>query len=232
MGKVIGIISVKGGVGKTSCTSNIGAALAYNHGKKVLLVDANFSAPNLGLHLGIVDPGMTIHDVMLGKCSILQSIYEYDDNFHMIPAKLNYRKRIEYKNFKSKLSRLKRKYDYILLDSSPSLNSEIKATLDASDALFVITTADFPTIATTISTVNEAATFKKPVLGLIVNKYCRWNSDLSKDDIESTVGVEVVSFLQNNNKMMKSLSKTTPFVMLYPRSKLAKQFKELASKLL
>ena len=228
MGKVIGIISVKGGVGKTSCTSNLGAVLA-SQGKKTLLVDANFSAPNLGLHLGIVDPDKTIHDVLKGKCSVMDSIYEYDENFHLIPAQLNYRKRLDYKKFKSKLNRLKKKYDYILLDSSPSLNSEIKATIDAADYLLVVTSADYPTVATTVSTVNEVVDCKKPVLGLIVNKFRKRKFELSQEDIEKTVGVPVISFLSENRKMPKSLAATVPFVLMYPRNKLSKQFRKLAS---
>jgi len=51
MGKTIGIISIKGGVGKTTTVSALGAALANEFDKKVLLIDANFSAPNLALHL-------------------------------------------------------------------------------------------------------------------------------------------------------------------------------------
>ena len=55
-GTTIGVISIKGGVGKTTAVSNLGTVMANTFGKKVLLVDANFSAPNLGLHLGVVNP--------------------------------------------------------------------------------------------------------------------------------------------------------------------------------
>ena len=47
MGKVLGVISIKGGVGKTTLVSNLGASLANDFKKKVLLIDANFNAPNL-----------------------------------------------------------------------------------------------------------------------------------------------------------------------------------------
>ena len=49
--KKIGIISIKGGVGKTSTVAALGASLAKDFNKRVLLVDANFSSPNLCLHL-------------------------------------------------------------------------------------------------------------------------------------------------------------------------------------
>ena len=49
MAKTIGVISIKGGVGKTTSAVNLGAALA-DIGKKVLIVDADFSSPSVGLH--------------------------------------------------------------------------------------------------------------------------------------------------------------------------------------
>ncbi|GAG95692.1 unnamed protein product [marine sediment metagenome] len=70
MGKAIGILSLKGGVGKTSVVAALGDAFA-DFGKKVLLIDANFSAPNLGLHFNIVDPEKTIHD-LLDRTAILE----------------------------------------------------------------------------------------------------------------------------------------------------------------
>ena len=67
MGSVIGIISLKGGVGKTTISAALGADLANRYGKKVLLIDANYSAPNLGIHLDILSPHGTIHDVLNGS---------------------------------------------------------------------------------------------------------------------------------------------------------------------
>ena len=54
MNKVIGVISIKGGVGKTAVSASLASALSNLHDKKVLLVDANYSAPNLGLHMDII----------------------------------------------------------------------------------------------------------------------------------------------------------------------------------
>ncbi len=67
MARTIGIIAIKGGVGKTTISASIAADLANNYGRKVLLVDANYSAPNLGLHMDILEPKKTIHDVLSGK---------------------------------------------------------------------------------------------------------------------------------------------------------------------
>ena len=52
MGKLIVVSSGKGGVGKTTTSVNLSAALA-KQGKNVILVDANLTTPNVGLHLGL-----------------------------------------------------------------------------------------------------------------------------------------------------------------------------------
>ena len=59
MGKTIGIVSLKGGVGKTTVVAALGGALS-RLGKKTLVVDGNLSSPNLGLHLNIVNPERTL----------------------------------------------------------------------------------------------------------------------------------------------------------------------------
>ena len=132
MSKVIGIIAIKGGVGKTSCSANLGAALAYEFNKRVLLVDANFSAPNLALHFGLADPEATLHDTLSNKANIGDAIYEYDKNLHIIPGSMLNEKINPFK-LREKLHKLKDLYDVIIIDSSPNLNNEILATMLASD---------------------------------------------------------------------------------------------------
>ncbi len=135
-GRIIGVISIKGGVGKTTTVSNLGAVLANEFGKKVLLVDANYSAPNLGLHLGIVNPDKTLHDVMRDTVLVSQAIHPHELGFHVLPASLSGRRLNAFK-LKEKISGLKNNYDIILIDSSPNLNEEMLSTMLASDELLV-----------------------------------------------------------------------------------------------
>ena len=74
MSRVIGIISIKGGVGKTTTAVNLATVLANDFNKKVLLVDANYYAPNLNFHLGILDPINTLTDVLQDKIKIFDFV--------------------------------------------------------------------------------------------------------------------------------------------------------------
>lgn len=207
--KVIGIISIKGGVGKTSTVSALGAALANEFEKKVLVVDANFSAPNLGLHLGLINPDVTLHDVLSNKKDIQDSIYESEHGFHIIPGALIGRNVNPFK-LKDKLKSIKKYYDIILIDSSPSLNEEILATMIASDELFVVTTPDHVTLSTTLRAVKLAKQKKTPITGLILNKVLGKDFELSLEDIENIAECNVMAVLPHEVEVMEALSKSTP----------------------
>ena len=76
MGKTLGFISIKGGVGKTTVASALASNLANKQRKSVLLIDANYSAPNLGIHMDVNNPEKTIHDVLAGKTKIEHAVHK------------------------------------------------------------------------------------------------------------------------------------------------------------
>ncbi len=137
MAKTIGVLSLKGGVGKTSSVVALGDALS-SLGKKVLLVDANFSAPNLGIHFNILDPETTLHDVLSKKANITQAIYKIGERLHLLPSGVFANNQINPMKLRDKLNYLKKYYDVILIDSSPALNDETMAAMYASDELLVV----------------------------------------------------------------------------------------------
>ncbi len=228
MSKVVGIISIKGGVGKTTTVSNLGAVLANDFKKKVLLVDANFSAPNLGLHLGIVDPDKTLHDVMDNKATMQEAIQLHEHGFHIVPSSLVYKKINPFK-LTNRLAQVKKHYDVILVDSSPTLNEEILATMIASDELYVVTTPDYPTLSCTMNAVKIAKERKTPIKGIIINKKRGKKFELSTEDIEETTGLPVLAVLPEDIKVLEALAETKPAVLHSPKRDISIEYKKLAA---
>ena len=73
-GKVITVTSGKGGVGKTTATANIGAALAAS-GQKVVCVDADIGLRNLDVVLGLENRIVyDLVDVVEGRCRLRQAM--------------------------------------------------------------------------------------------------------------------------------------------------------------
>lgn len=229
--KIFGIVALKGGVGKTTLVSNLGASLAKDFQKKVLLIDANFSTPHLGLHVGLVNPKYTLHHVLNDNHSIFESIYQHELGFHIIPGKLSPLK-INPLILKERLEPLRAIYDVILIDSSPSLNDEMYATMAASDELLVVSSPDYPTLSSTIHAISVAGEKNANIRGIVINKAYKKRFELTKKDVEDASGVKILSVIPHNVKVVSALSRMQPVVVNFPRQDVSTSYKELAGSLI
>lgn len=228
--KIFGIIALKGGVGKTTVVSNLGAALTNEFNKNVLIVDANFSTPHLGLHVGLVNPDYTLHSVLNDECEITDAIYQHESGFHIIPGQL-IPDEVDPHILREKLEPLRDKYDIILIDSSPSLDNEIIATMTASDDLLVISTPDYPTLSSTLHAVNIAKEKETPIKGIVLNRVHKKSFEITQRDVASASEVEVLGALPNSLKVLSATSKMIPVVLFAPKHDISHRYKKLAGSL-
>lgn len=227
MGKVIGVVSLKGGVGKTSSVVSLGAALT-DLGKKVLLIDGNFSAPNLGVHLDILEPKKTLHHVLMDETEVEEAIHTVYD-MDVIPSSIFHNYSVEPLKLKNKIRGLKKKYDVILIDSSPSMDKETLAVISASDELLVVTTPDYSTLSMTLKSINLAKKKGVPITGLILNKVHNKNFELKLEDIEKTSEVPIMAVIPHDVNVLKSQAHFLPLSYMKPRSEGSIEYKKLAS---
>lgn len=230
MGVSIGIFSLKGGVGKTTAVISLGSAIA-NFGKKVLLIDGNISSPNLGLHLEIVKPEFSLQDVLEKRANPLQAI-QRRGNFDVLPASIFSNFHVNPLLMKEKIKNLKRNYDYIIIDSSPSLNDETLGAMIASDEILVVTTPDHPTLSTTLKALKLAKQRGTPISGLILNKVHNKNFEISSEHIETTLEIPIMAIIPYDINFLKALSSFKPSVEFKPNSEASEEYKKLAATLI
>ena len=226
MVKTIGIIAIKGGVGKTTIAASLASDLANHYKQKVLLVDGNYSAPNLGLHMDIVQPKKTIHHV-LDKRAKIQSAIHSKFGVDVIPGSYVYSKSVNPLKLKDRLRKIKYDYDFVILDSSPSLNDEILSTILASDSLFVVTTPDYPTISCSIRAANLSLQKGKPIKGIIINKIRNPNYEISLKEIEESTNIPVVARIPDDKTAVKSLFTRIPISVYNRNSPFSKEISRL-----
>ena len=141
MSKVISISNHKGGVGKTTSAINIGAGL-NKLGKSVLLIDLDPQA-NLSQSLGIVEPEFTIYGSLRGKHELRP--LQIAKGFEVIPSTLDLSgAEIEMSGeagreyiLKELIEPLRGGYDYIIIDSPPSLGLLTINSFTASDSILI-----------------------------------------------------------------------------------------------
>lgn len=230
MSKTIGVISIKGGVGKTTLAAAIATDLANNYDKKVLLVDANYSAPNLGLHMDIVEPEKTIHHVLDRRIKVKSAVQE-KFGVDVIPGDYIYNRPLNYLKLKDRLKTVKNEYDFIILDSSPSLNDEVLSTMLASDALFVVSTPDYPTLSCTLKAAKLARQRGKPIAGLIINKIRDPYFELNLSEIEEATDIPVVARIKDDKMAVRSIFTRIPLPIYRRSSPISKEINRLSAAL-
>ena len=152
MGKIIAVCNQKGGTGKTTTSINLAAALA-DIGKKTLLVDADPQGnATSGVGVNKNELSASVYELLLHKSKVQETIIkEVYPNFDLIPCNINLTgAEIELVGMLSRETRLKQgldqiraQYDYIFIDSPPSLGLLTLNALVASDSILIPIQCEF-----------------------------------------------------------------------------------------
>ena len=225
MNNILAFVSIKGGVGKTTLALETASSLANHFNKKVLLVDANFSAPNIGLYLDLTND-LTLHDALNGTL-LHNTIYEAH-GFDIIPASMYYRDEIDPFKLKKILNKFKNRYDFIILDSSPNYE-ELKPVIAAADKIFLVTSPDEVTLTTTLKAAKIAREQKTPIEGILVNKIRSPKHEYNLNEIEIISEVPVLAKIKEHKKMAQALHTKTPITILDETNTISREIKKFAS---
>jgi len=228
MGTIISFVSVKGGVGKTTIALETASALANDFGKKVLLVDANFSAPNIGLYLDLKDD-LTLHDVLGDKEGLHAAIYEAY-GMDIVPASMYFKDEIDPYKLKKVLEKYRNRYDFIVIDSSPH-HSEMLPAIAAADKIFVVTTPDRVTLHTSIKAAQLAKKNKTNVSGVIINKIKDSKYELDLSEIEELIELPVLARVKDHKKLLEAGHFKVPITIYDSLNEISKEIKRFSSAL-
>jgi len=229
--RVIGVFSCKGGVGKTTTVANVGMALTKHLKKDVLVIDANLSAPNLGLHFGELEPKITIHDALAGEIPIEKAVMECH-GLKVILGSIAFGEEVHLVDIRGLLEPLKAKYKLILIDSAPGIGSEVVAAMKACDEIIIATNPEVPTVASTLKTFSAAERYKIPIVGVVVNKVSGEPFELPIKDVKKALGWPIIAIVPEDRRVRESTAIGIPVVLYRPKSPAAVKFNELSETLL
>lgn len=230
MQRVIGVLSGKGGVGKTVTAINLSAAL-HEFGHETTVVDADMSSANLTIHLGLPDAQTSIQDVLENKEHIYKAIRVVPRGLKIIPASLSLEKSIvDMKGFKDSVrGNLE---GVTLIDSPPGFSRELYHIMDACDEIIVVTNPDVPAVTDAIKMIEIAKNMDTDVKGVVITRIEGKSSEIRPEEIEALCEVPVIGKIPEDKAVKKAIFERTPLVFHSPHSKAAINYKHAAANLI
>jgi septum site-determining protein MinD len=233
MVRFITFASGKGGVGKTTITINLGAAL-QKFGKDVIVVDGNVSTPNVSVLLGMPRLPVTLHDVLAGKAKTNHAIYVHPSGLKVLPAGLSMKnmKLKQKKEIAHVMNDLIGKTEFALIDCAAGLGAEAKQALHAGDELVIITNPEIHALTDALKAYEYSKTIGIKTLGVILNRVNNKDWEMTKENVESFMELPVIGMIPEDESVKKSISMKRPVVYAFPRSPASKAIKQLAAKMI
>lgn len=237
MGEVISIVSGKGGVGKTTIAANIGAALALM-GKEVVVIDTDIGLRNLDIALGMENKIVyDLVDVLEGVCRIKQALVK-DKRFeglYLLPSSQTRDKNtISSVQMKVLCKKLKEKYDYVIVDAPPGIDSGYKNAIEGADSIIVVTTPEPATVRDSDRIIRDLKSKEMNRIMLVINKnqpeLIRKGILLEIDYILNTLKTEIIGILSKDEHIFVSMNCGEP-IAFKKGTKFEKIFSHMAERI-
>ena len=238
MGEVIVITSGKGGVGKTTTTANLGAALALK-GKKVALIDTDIGLRNLDVVMGLENRIVyDIVDVVEEKCKLRQALIKdkrFKDLFLLPAAQTRDKSAVNEEQMRDLIGKLKEEFDYILIDCPAGIEQGFKNAIAGANRAIVVTTAEISAIrdADRIVGLLEASEIKNPEL--IVNRIrpnmIKKGEMMDVEDIVDLLSIDLIGVVPDDEYIITQTNKGEP-VVTNGKAPSGKSYMEIARRIL
>ena len=229
MTKFIALVSGKGGVGKTTTTLNLGHALTTLD-KKVILLDANLVTPNLAINLGYLNPEGTLNKFLRREKNLREVTYLHESGLSLIPSSPSYN---EFQKTNSQklvevFEHLDETADFVLVDSPSGVGYELSQILKHCDEALIVVNPNLSSVMDALKTIHVAKSHDNVIPGILLNMSNKGRHELKPEEIEKILGFPIIGNIKQDRKMRKALHKQTPLHHLYPRSKSANEFRNVA----
>jgi len=218
--KVITVTSGKGGVGKTTITANLAAALAMQ-GKKVVAIDADIGLRNLDVVMGLENRIVyDLVDVVEGRCRLRQAMIKdkRQPELYLIPAAQTRDKMaISPSDMVLVCDQLRQEVDFVIIDSPAGIERGFRNAIAPADQILVITNPEVSAVRDADRIIGLVEAEEKGPAKLIVNRIkpemVARGEMLSIDDVIDILAIQLIGVIPEDESILISSNQGMPIAM-------------------
>ncbi len=235
-GKLLLVYSPKGGTGCSLVAANLAIALAQVASKKVALVDASLQFGDVSVLLdlqgshSIADAASRINELDSDMLHVLMSLHPSGIRVLTAPLTPVAFERITPEAFNKVLTKLKRDFDYVLLDSWSYLDDIVLTAIDVAERILVVMTPEIPSIKSTkqFFEIAEALEYPPDRIDLILNKVIP-RDGIRADQIEQNLKHGILAQLDFEPRgVRQGINQGLPLILSQPNHPLSQAIHQLA----
>jgi septum site-determining protein MinD len=246
MAKVLVVTSGKGGVGKTTSTAALGAALALS-GKKVVVVDFDVGLRNLDLVMGAERRVVfDLINVAQGEAKLSQALIRDKriDSLHLLPASQTRDKdALNEKGLARVMKELRTQFDWIICDSPAGIERGAILAMRHADAAVIVTNPEVSSVRDSDRIIGllDSRTEKAEKGGrvekhLLITRFDKARASrgemLQIDDVLDILSVELLGIIPESEQVLKASNLGQPVTLASPLSAPARAYGDAARRLM
>jgi septum site-determining protein MinD len=236
-GKVVTITSGKGGVGKTTATANLAAALAAV-GEKVVCIDADIGLRNLDVVLGLENRIVyDLVDVIEGRCRLRQAMIRdkrLPDLFLIPAAQTRDKSAVTPSDMVRLAEDIRPEFDWILIDSPAGIERGFRNAIAPADIALVITNPEVSAVRDADRIIGLIEAEEKGPARLIINRVkpqmIRRGEMLAVEDVVEMLAIDLIGIVPDDESVVTSTNRGAPLV-LDGKSRAGMAFRNIARRL-
>ena len=229
------VFSAKGGCGKTTVSTNLAAALADNGRREVCIVDLDLAFGDVAIALQLF-PSHTLADTVPMGTSIddtavaaLLTPHSPGLTALVAPVEPGSAEKIPAQTISQVLAVLKKRFQYVIVDTPPAFTDHVLAAVDQADVLALIATLDVPALKNLKLTLEtlDLLNYNRDQWKIVLNR-ADSKVGLSVADVEKTLRMPITVQIPSSRSVPASINRGVPIVIDEPSHPVSMSIKAFA----
>src|SRR5260221_4390948 len=239
-GKIITFFSPKGGVGRTTISTNLAVALHQSTGKPVVLVDGSLPFGDIAVILNMSPKAKTIADLVGSfdqvDAEVMESVLvQHSTGIKVLlaPPTPEAAELITGANIKKVLEQLKEQYAFVVVDTWPSFQEQVLTMLDVADVILTLMTLEITSLKNVrvFMEIAEKLGYDEHKVQLVANRNDS-SGGIKASDVEASLARKIPhTTVSEGRALALAVTRGVPFVISHRDSQVAKDIFTLADKL-